>query len=58
MATNIPQCFKLKFGEAGATQSVLTLLSPGGGWGGVIFARGKFKFELFLSGLWYEPETL
>ena len=24
----------------------------------VIFARGKFKFELFLNGFWYEPETL
>ena len=24
----------------------------------VIFARGKFKFKLFLNGLWYEPETL
>ena len=22
------------------------------------FARGKFKFKLFLNGLWYEPETL
>ena len=21
-------------------------------------ARGKFKFKLFLNGLWYEPETL
>ena len=24
----------------------------------VIFACGKFKFKLFLNGLWYEPETL
>ena len=45
---------------------VLTLISPGGGGGaglgggggGVILAQGKFKFRLFLSGLWYEPETL
>ena len=33
---------------------MLTLLSLGG----VIFARSKFKFKLFLNGLWYEPETL
>ena len=26
--------------------------------GGVIFARIKFKFKLFLKDLWYEPETL
>ena len=26
--------------------------------GGVIFARGKLEFKLFLNGLWYEPETL
>ena len=25
---------------------------------GIIFAHGKFKFKLFLSDLWYEPETL
>ena len=25
---------------------------------GVVFARGKFKFKLFLNVLWYEPETL
>ena len=31
----------------------LTLLSPGG----VIFARGKFKFKIFLIGLWYKPEA-
>ena len=36
---------------------LLNLLSPGDG-RGVIFVRGKFKFELFLSGLWYEPNTL
>ena len=28
-----------------------------GGRGGH-FAHGKFKFKLFLNGLWYEPETL
>ena len=32
----------------------LTLLSLVG----VIFARRKFKFKLFLNDLWYEPETL
>ena len=42
---------------------MLTLLSPGRdggrGWeGGAHFYRDKFKFKLFLSGLWYEPETL
>ena len=31
--------------------SYLTLLTRGGV--GVIFARGKFKFKLFLNGLWY-----
>ena len=31
-------------------------IKPGGR--GVIFASGKFKFKLFLNGLWYEPETL
>ena len=34
---------------------LLALLSLGGK---VIFARGKFKFKLFLNDLWYEPETL
>ena len=35
-------------------------VKPGGwvGRGVVIFARGKFKFKLFLNGLRYEPETL
>ena len=33
-------------------------IKPEGGGGGDIFARGKFKFNLFLNGLWYEPETL
>ena len=34
-------------------------IKPGGGEReGVIFARGKLKFKLFLNGLWYEPETL
>ena len=32
-------------------------IEPEGG-GEVIFACGKFKFKLFLNGLWYEPETL
>ena len=29
-----------------------------GGGGGVIFGRSKFKFTLFLNGLWDQPETL
>ena len=32
--------------------------SGGGLVGGGHFARGKFKFKLFLNGSWYEPETL
>ena len=36
---------------------MLNPIKPVGG-GGVIFARGKFKFKLFLNSLWYEPETL
>ena len=35
-------------------QSALNPIKPGGS----IFASGKFKFELFLNGWWYEPETL
>ena len=30
----------------------------GGGGGGIIFARGKFKFKVFLNDLCYGPETL
>ena len=30
----------------------------GGGRGGVILARDRFKFKLFLNDSWYEPETL
>ena len=30
-------------------------IKPGGQ--GTIFARGKFKFKLFLNELQYEPET-
>ena len=38
-------------------------IKPGGrkGWGGGRgghFCLSKFKFELFLDGLWYEPEAL
>ena len=37
---------------------VFNPIKPGDGGRGVNFARGKFKFKLFLNGLWYEPETL
>ena len=35
-----------------------SLVGGRGGGGGIIFARGKSKFKLFLNDLWYEPETL
>ena len=38
--------------------STFNPIKPGGKGGGVIFARGKLKFKLFLNGLWYEPEIL
>ena len=48
--SNLTQYFNpVKLGKDGG---------EGVGGGRVIFVRGKFKFKLFLSDLWYEPETL
>ena len=45
----------LEIASSFSERSNVNPIKPGGG---VIFARGKFKFKLFLNGLWYELETL
>ena len=58
MLTMFKGCFKQMFNEPLFNIYPIKPEDGGGGAGGVIFAHSKFKFKLFLNGLWYEPENL